>query len=144
VPQPNDAELTHVYAASAGLDVEDNEPNTPAPGGQAPAANFDLHVEAVAGVALGAGGGNYALTLTCTDETLSAINNTMSRSFNQEFKAADGWNQGGLAGNFVKEQVIPITVPANVRGHVFHYDGTLVAVDNGVVSFMGSNRFILV
>ena len=144
MPQPNDAEFTNLYTASTGLDVEDNEPNTPAPGGANPAGQFDLHVEAVAGNVIGAGAGNYALTLTCIDDVTAAPNAGMSFSFNQQFNAADGWASGGAAGNFVKEQVIPITVPAAISGHVFHYEGTLVGVDNQVISFAESNRFILV
>lgn len=144
MPQPNDAEFTNLYTASTGLDVEDNEPNTPAPGGGAPAGQFDLHVEAVAGNVIGAGAGNYALTLTCIDDVTAAPNAGMSFSFSQQFNAADGWASGGAAGNFVKEQVIPVTVPAAIAGHVFHYEGTLVGVDNQVISFAESNRFILV
>jgi hypothetical protein len=56
----------------------------------------------------------------------------------------DGWASGGAAGNFVKEQVIPIPVPGAVAGHVFHYEGRLVSDDNQVISFGESNRFILV
>ena len=144
MPQPNDAEFTHLYTASAGLDVEDNEPNTPAPGAGAPANGFDLHVEAIAGNVLGGSKGNYELTLTCIDDVRAAPNAGMSFTFTQEFGTADGWNSGGAAGNFVKEQVIPVTVPVNVAGHVFHYEGTLVSVDNQVISFGESNRFILV
>jgi hypothetical protein len=144
MPQPNDAEFTHLYTASTGLDVEDNEPNTPAAGGAAPATSFDLHVEAVAGNTLGGSGVNYVLTLTCIDDVTAAPNAAMSSAFSQQFLAADGWKSGGAAGNFVKEQVIPVPIPANVGGHVFHYEGRLVSVDNQVISFIQSNRFILV
>lgn len=143
MPQANDAELTALYSASTGFDVEDSEPNTGAPGA-APAANFDLHVEAVAGNVIGNGAANYQLTLTCIDETLAAPNGGMSRSASQQFTAADGWISGGGAGNFLKEQVFNIAVPAGVRGHVFRYVGTLVSVNGDIVSFIESNRFVLV
>ena len=143
MPQANDAELTALYSASTGFDVEDSEPNTGAPGA-APAANFDLHVEAVAGNVIGNSAANYQLTLTCIDETLAAPNIAMSRTASQQFNAANGWNAGGGAGNFLKEQVFSIAVPAGVRGHVFRYVGTLVSVNNDIVSFIESNRFVLV
>jgi len=144
VPQSNDAEFTHLYTASTGLDVEDDQPNSPAPGGAAPATSFDLHVEAVAGNTLGGSGVNYVLTLTCIDDVTAAPNTAMSSTFNQQFLTANGWNPGGAAGNFVKEQVIPVPVPANVAGHTFHYEGRLVSVDNQIISHIQSNQFILV
>jgi hypothetical protein len=106
--------------------------------------SFDLHVEAVAGNVVGGSKGNYELTLTCIDDVTAAPNAGMSASFKQEFSTGDGWASGGAAGNFVKEQVIPIPVPGAVAGHVFHYEGRLVSDDNQVISFGESNRFILV
>jgi hypothetical protein len=144
MPQANDAELIELYSAATGLDVEDSEPNTGAPG-QPPVANFDVHVEAVAGNVLGSSAANYSLTLTCIDDTTAAPNNAMSpAALNQQFNGGSGWQQGGPAGNFFKEQVFPIAVPANVAGHVFHYEGRLVGVNGDVVSFIKSNPFILV
>jgi hypothetical protein len=143
VPQANDAELTELYSAATGFDVEDNEPNTGAPGNP-PATNFDVHVEAVAGNVIGNSAANYQLTITCIDETLAAPNATMSRTASQQFNAADGWTSGGGAGNFLKEQVFNIAVPAGVRGHVFRYVGTLVSINGDIVSFIESNRFVLV
>jgi hypothetical protein len=144
VPQANDAELTQLYTAASGFDVEDNEPNTGAPGA-APANNFDLHLEAVAGNVIGNGAANYDLTITCIDETLAAPNAQMSPGTQaQQFNAANGWLAGGGAGNFLKEQVFNIAVPAGVRGHVFRYVATLVSVNGDIVSFIESNRFVLV
>jgi hypothetical protein len=143
MPNANDAELTELYTAATGLDVEDNEPNT-GPPGTAPAANYDLHVEAVAGQAIGNSQADYTLVLTCIDETLAAPNAGMSRTVNQEFKQQDGWLAGGAAGNFHKEETFNIAVPANVRGHIFRYVGSLVSANNEVVSFIESNRFVLV
>jgi hypothetical protein len=77
MPQANDAELTELYTSAPGLDVEDDEPNTGAPGGN-PTANFQLNLEAVAGNVIGNGGGNYRLEITCIDETLAAPNASMS------------------------------------------------------------------
>jgi hypothetical protein len=144
LPQANDAELTQLYSAATGFDVEDNEPNTGPPGGPS-AASFDLHLEAVAGNVIGNGAANYDLTITCIDETLAAPNAAMSPgNLSQQFNAANGWNAGGGAGNFLKEQVFNIAVPANVRGHVFRYVATLVSVNGDIVSFIESNRFVLV
>jgi hypothetical protein len=144
MPQANDAEYTEAYTSAPGLDVEDNEPNTGAPGGQ-PTNNFELHVELVAGNVIGNGGGNYRMEITCIDETLAAPNNAMSPGvLNQQFLAADGWLAGGPAGNFHKEQVFNINVDPNARGHVLSYVATLVSAGRDVVSFIRSNRFILV
>ena len=144
MPQANDAELTEIYTAATGLDVEDNEPNTGPPGG--PAANaFDLHLEAVAGNVIGNGAADYRLRIDCIDDTLAAPNGAMSPgTLNQQFNAANGWQAGGAAGNFVKEQVIPINVDNAARGHVLHYVASLVSVNGDVVSFLESNSFILV
>ncbi|HEX8858813.1 MAG TPA: hypothetical protein VGC06_06895 [Actinomycetes bacterium] len=143
MPQANDAELTNLYSAATNFDVEDNEPNT-GPPGNPPAASFDLHVEAVAGNVIGNSSADYRLTLTAIDETLAAPNAGMSRTADQEFNAANGWNPGGGAGNFLKEQVFSIPVPNGVQGHVFRYVGTLVSKNGDIVSFIESNRFILV
>ena len=98
MPQANDAELTELYTSAPGLDVEDSEPNTGAPGGN-PTANFQLHLEAVAGNVIGNGGGNYRLEITCIDETLAAPNPSMSPGvLNQQFLNTDGWQAGGPAG----------------------------------------------
>jgi len=91
MPQANDAELTELYTASTGVDVEDNEPNTGAPGNP-PSNTFDLHLQAVAGNALGGSGANYSLRADCIDETLAAPNPGMSVGpLNQQFNGADGW-----------------------------------------------------
>jgi hypothetical protein len=144
MPQANDAELTELYTAATGFDVEDNEPNT-GPPGAAPAANYDLHLEAVAGNVIGNSGANYQLNITCIDETLAAPNANMSPGTqNQQFNAANGWVAGGGAGNFLKEQVININVPGNVRGHVFRFVASLVSANGDIVSFLESNQFVLV
>jgi len=78
MPQANDAELTELYTSAPGLDVEDNEPNTGAPGGP-PTNGFQLHLEAVAGNVIGNGGGNYRLEITCIDETLAAVGSHKSK-----------------------------------------------------------------
>ena len=131
MPHPNDAELTELYTSATGLDVEDNEPNTGAPG----AANFQLHLEAVAGNVIGSSSADYRLEITCSDETLAAPNPNMSPGvLSQEFDANDGWQAGGAAGNLLKEQVFNINVDNNARGHVLRQ----------VTSFAQSNPFLLV
>jgi len=152
MPQINDAEITSVYSASVALDqVEDNEPNTPAAGGGAPATSFNVVLEAVAGNAIGSSGANYTLPLTCIDETLGAPNGAMSIGpLNQAFNnlAGNDWTLSAPAGNFFKRQVFNVTIPPappnpSVRGHVFRYLATLVGNNNDQVSFVESNRFIL-
>jgi hypothetical protein len=67
----------------------------------------------------------------------------MSRGpLNQQFNAANGWAATG--GNFVKEQTANINVDNAARGHVLRYVATLVSVNGDVVSFIESNRFILI
>jgi hypothetical protein len=144
MPNANDAELTDLYAAATGLDVADDEPNTGPPGGPA-ATNFDVHIEAVAGNVIGTSGSPYTMVLTCIDETLGAPNAGMSRTVTQSFNTANGWLAGGgTVGNLRKEQTFNIAVPAGVRGHIFRYVGSLVSDNNEVVSFIESNRFVLV
>lgn len=142
MPQANDAELTELYTASTGVDVEDNEPNTGAPGNP-PSNTFDLHLQAVAGNALGGSGANYSLRADCIDETLAAPNASMSVGpLNQQFNGADGWVAAGT--NFVKDATAPINVDPAARGHVLRYVASLVSVNGDVVSFIESNKFILI
>jgi hypothetical protein len=142
MPQANDAELTELYTASLGVDVEDNEPNTGPPGGP-PANTFDLHLQAVAGNTIGGSGANYSLRADCIDETLAAPNANMSVGpLNQQFNGADGWVAAGT--NFVKDATTPINVDPAARGHVLRYVASLVSVNGDVVSFIESNKFILI
>ena len=143
MPQANDAELTELYTAATGLDVQDSEPNTGPPGGP-PANSFDLHLEAVAGNVIGSGAANYRLRIDCIDDTVAAPNANMSPGvLNQQFNAANGWQPGGVAGNFVKEQVFSINVDPAARGHVLHYLATLISVNGDIVSFLESGKFVL-
>src|SRR4029453_3790025 len=115
------------------------------PPGGPPGNAFELHLEAVAGNVIGNGAANYRLRIDCIDDTLAAPNAAMSPgTLNQQFNAADGWQAGGAAGNFVKEQVFTINVDPAARGHVLHYLASLVSVNGDVVSFIDSEEFILV
>jgi len=144
VPQANDAELTELYTAPTGFDAKDNEPQAP-PRGFLPTPNFDLHLRAVAGNVVGDSGADYQLTITCIDDTLAAPNAALSlHPLNEQFDSSDGWVVGGEAGNLLYKRVFNISVPADARGHVFHYIATLVSVNREIVSFIESNRFILV
>ena len=141
MPQPNDGELTRLFTASVGSTpaVEDDEPNTGAPG-DPPATEFHLFVEGVAGNVVGPSGADYTLYLTHVAETGGpALANFVQT---QEFKDPP-WKAGGMAGNFVTEQRFIIPVPANAKGHVYHYVGRLVSNDSQIVSFKQSNSFIL-
>ena len=143
MPQANDAELTELYTASTGVDVEDNEPNTGAPGNP-PSNTFDLHLQAVAGNALGGSGADYSLRTDCIDETLAAPNATMSVGpLNQQFNGADGWVAAGTELRQGRRPP-PINVDPAARGHVLRYVASLVSVNGDVVSFIESNKFILI
>jgi hypothetical protein len=143
MPQANDAELTELYTAETGQEVENNEPNALL--GQI-AANFDLRLQAVAGSSVGSGGGDYKLRIYCIDETLAAPApaGMSPGELDQEFNnlAGNDWKPAGP--NFVKEQTFTITVPPNVQGHVFRYVASLVNDNGDIVSFLESNKFVLV
>lgn len=141
----NGAELTDLYAASTGVDVKDEAPNSPAPPNP-PATSFELHIKGVAGYVLGSGNGPYTLTITCIDDVTAAPTPAMSIGpLPQEFgKSADGWAAAGPAGNYVNEQVFAIPVPGGVRGDVFHYEARLVNPSGNIISFIRSDPFILV
>jgi hypothetical protein len=147
MPQANDAELTELYTTPTLEQVEDNEPNSGPPGG-ASAPDFDLRLQAVAGNVIGNGGANYTLRIDCIDDTLAEPNGSMSPgTLNQAFNNAVGndWQPGGgNTGNFVKEQTFRITVDNAAKGHVLHYVATMVSANGDIVSFLESNRFILV
>ncbi len=144
MPQANDAELTRLFTASVSKvpAVEDNEPNTPAPGGTTPASTIYLVLEAVAGNVRGGDGSDYYLYLDAVGDTPGAPA-LQNFALHQEFKNPP-WQPGGMAGNFISLQTFSVTVPAGARGHVYHYEGRLVSLNNDVVSFIQSNRFILV
>ena len=142
MPQANDAELTELYTTALNVDVENDEPNAQI---GAPANTFNLRLQAVAGNVIGGGGGNYTLRADCIDETLAARNAGMSVGpLNQAFNNAPG-NDWTLTvdGSFVKEQTAVITRDPGGAGHVFRYVGSLVSANGDVVSFIESNKFIL-
>jgi len=137
MPQANDAELTELYTSETGVDVENNEPNA---GGIR--ATYDLHLQAVAGNTIGDGAGDYTLRIDCIDETLAqpADPQMSVAPVTQTFEDPP-WVAAN--DNFVTDQTFPITVPANVEGHVFRYVASMVSAGEDVVSFLESNQFIL-
>jgi hypothetical protein len=145
MPSANDAELTELYTSETDEVVEDNEPNT-GEVADPPATTFDLHLQAVAGDNIGSSGANYTLLIQCIDETLAepADPSMSPGTLPQQFDNAVGndWVKAGT--NFVKEQKFTIPVPSGVRGHVFRYVASLVSDNNDQVSYIKSNRFILV
>ena len=141
MPQANDAELTELYTASLGVDVEDNEPNTgpPGPAGQhlrpASAGGGRQHHRRQRRQLLAAG------RLHRRDPG-SAQRQHERGPLNQQFSGADGWVAAG--GNFVKDATTTINVDPAARGHVLRYVASLVSVNGDVVSFIESNKFILI
>jgi hypothetical protein len=94
---------------------------------------------------IGGGGGNYTLRADCIDETLAARNPSMSVGpLNQAFNNAPG-NDWTLTADlsFVKEQTAVINRDPAAAGHVFRYVGSLVSANGDVVSFIESNKFIM-
>ncbi|HSO56182.1 MAG TPA: hypothetical protein VL330_26340 [Actinomycetes bacterium] len=143
MPQANDAQLTELYTAATGEEVENDEPNASSTG---PVNNFDLRLQAVAGNVIGDSGGDYTLRADCIDETEARRVPGMSLGpVTQQFDAnsPNDW-EPSPAGNFVKEQTANISVDPGARGHVLRYVASLVSVNGDVVSFIESNRFILI
>jgi hypothetical protein len=143
--QANDAELTELYTAAVGEEVENNEPN--ANNTAAGAATFDLRLQAVAGSVLGDSRAEYKLRIDCIDETLAAPNPIMSvPEVTQQFdpNSPNDWLEQVTSGNFVKEQKNTINVDAAAKGHVLRYVASLRGVNGDVVSFIESNKFVLI
>jgi hypothetical protein len=142
--QANDAELTELYTAALGEFVENNEPN--ADNTAAGALTFDLRLQAVAGSVLGDSGAEYKLRIDCIDETEAAPNGPMSvAEVTQRFDdtAGNDWLEQPSK-NFVKEQTNTINVDAAAKGHVLRYVASLRGVNGDVVSFIESNKFVLI
>jgi hypothetical protein len=140
MPNPNDAELTELYTAETGVDVENNEPNAGGVSG-----TYDLHLQAVAGDNIGDSGANYTLLIQCIDETLAAPAADPAMSPGELLQVFDSSNWDPANENFVSEQTFNIPVSASgVRGHVFRYVATLVSDNENQVSFIESNKFVLI
>ena len=142
--QANDADLTELYTAAAGEEVENNEPN--ADNTAAGANTFDLRLQAVAGSVRGDDASDYKLRIDCIDETLAAPNAIMSvPEVTQEFNSNLGndWIEQPSK-NFVKEQKNTITVDPLAKGHVLRYVASLVSVNGDIASFYESPLFILI
>jgi hypothetical protein len=142
--QASDGDLTELYTAALGEEVENNEPN--ADNTAAGADQFDLRLQAVAGSVRGDDGSDYKLRIDCIDETLAAPNGNMSVvEETQEFNADAGndWIEQP-SGNFVKEQKNTIDVDPAAKGHVLRYVASLRGDNGDVVSFIESNKFVLI
>src|SRR5271165_2817416 len=146
MPEVNDGALTRLITVHTGGTVEDPAPNTPVPGGS-PAPNFDLHLEGVAGNALGSSGATYTLTITALDLTAGAGASGLDPGgpggmFAQSFSAGSGWAPSGPA-EYVTNQVFTIAIPAGLSGHVFMYTASLVSTNSDHAWFIQSNPFVL-
>jgi hypothetical protein len=140
--QANDADLTELYTAASGEEVENNEPNADNTAGGA--ATFDLRLQAVAGSVRGDDGSDYKLRIDCIDETEAAPNLNMSvPEETQQFDSTNDWVEQP-SGNFVKEQTNTISVDPLAKGHVLRYVASLRGVNGDVVSFIESNKFVLI
>src|SRR5262249_14464342 len=89
----NEAKLTGLYVVQVGSWVQDDCPNAPAPG-QPPASQFDLVLEARAGVNIGSCGAPYSLVITASDETAMQAVPAMSLTLPiLAFDPAYGWKR---------------------------------------------------
>src|SRR5215831_4655934 len=140
----NEAKLTGLYVVQVGSWVQDDCPNAPAPG-QPPASQFDLVLEARAGVNIGSCGAPYSLVITASDETTVQAVAAMSLTLPlQAFDSADGWKPTPNHTAFVNTRRFTIDVPAGMKGHLFHYAATLISSNLQLVSFISSSQFLLV
>src|SRR5215472_11350221 len=140
----NDAKLTRLFVVQVGSWVPDDCPNAPAPG-HLPASQFDLVIEAMAGVNVGSSGAPYSLVITATDETTVQAVAAMSLTLPlQAFDSADGWKPTPNHTAFVNTRRFTIDVPAGVKGHLFHYAATLISPNFQLASFISSSQFLLV
>jgi hypothetical protein len=138
MPQANDAELTELYTTETGVDVENNEPNAGGIRG-----SYDLHLQAVAGDNIGDSEANYKLLIQCIDETLAAPAADPGMSPGEVAQVFDAPVWAPANDNFVSDQKFTITVNPGVQGHLFRYVATLVSANGDNVSFIESNKFVL-
>jgi hypothetical protein len=147
MPQANDSELTRLITVEKGGSVEDPAPNAVL---DAAAGNFDLHLEGVAGVDLGGGGGTYNLTIVAFDLTTGTIQPGLSPNngnpIAQAFNAAN-WSKfpsSGPVQEYVTNQTFTIPVSAGTfTGHVLIYSASLVSTSVDQVSLIVSSPFVL-
>jgi hypothetical protein len=137
MPQANNAELTRLITVESGQSVQNNEPNA-----DGPVNTYDLLLEAVAGDPLGDSLAEYTLVIDCIDENLAAPNGGLSVPPQIQRFEDPPWVRVGS--DFVTEQRFAINVPAGVEGHMFRYVATLVSANKDVLSFIESNKFLLV
>ena len=100
----------------------------------------------MAGNAIGNSGGRLQARTNCIDETLAAPEPaTMSPgALNQEFNG-NGGNAGGRLVELRQGADVPTSPsPRTCRGHVFRYVASLVSDNGDIVSFIESNKFVLV
>jgi hypothetical protein len=90
----------------------------------------------------------YSLTITAIDETAGQpVAGLKPAVPAQTFDGAPGgpgnlWKSSGR--EYVTVQTFHIVVVAGVKGHVLHYIAALHNANNNVVSFIQSDRFMLV
>jgi hypothetical protein len=146
MPEANDGELTRLITVHAGGTVEDPAPNTPPPGVSPPETTFDLHLEAVAGNALGSSGATYTLTITALDLTAGVGQPGLSPGpLAQSFSAPNWLLSGAAVAEFVTNQTFTITIPPSpsLSGHVFIYTASLVSTNFQEAWLIQSNPFVL-
>jgi hypothetical protein len=140
----NDAQLIEVLTAQHGSTIEDNAPNSPAPG-QAAATSYDVVVEGNAGNVIGNSTGQYTLTVTAIDLTTMAPAAALSVGpLTQAFNTPT-WKPNG-PDDYDTQQSFTVTVPAGnpFKGHILQYVASLVSANDQVVSILQSEPFTLV
>ena len=144
----NDARIVRVFTTQVDGTFEDAAPNANSPAPD----QFDLILQAEAGILLGNSGANYTLTFSAVnDDTVSrqVALNPPGNPFKEEWNLAYGWvrssNEFVKTGDSEARGVMRyrIDIPQGLSG-AFHYNVRLVSENHQVVSFARSNQFLLV
>ncbi len=139
----NDARISRLYVTKTGGDVQNASPNAPVNGVGNPDPDFGLTLEMEAGAGVA---GAYSLLVTAYDVSLGSNNNAMKPPTGPlngpGTFATPPWIVA--AGDRTFDQTVTISVPPNVREHVFHYTVALVSDNNQIVDIKESEPFILV
>jgi hypothetical protein len=135
----DDARLSQIFVATTGSSVANDTPNA----GNPPATTFDLIITGEAGNSIGNSGRGYTLSFQAVDLTTGTLapapfNNVLAQAFNNL-----PWKPLGAGLDFVAIQTFSITLPPNVRGHIFQYTASLITNNSDIISFIKSDQFII-
>ncbi len=146
---PENAQIERVYTRLTGIDVPDETPNVDPP--NAPAANFEVVVEAIAGSIKKGSGQPYTLTIVVEDVTATTANAAFTQfapageSFLTNLPTVASPGPGLLQSWPAYKRVFPINLGGGVYvpGHTYQFHATLVSQGQQVVSTADSPQFVL-